>query len=43
MDQEAGKWRGEKMHGTHLRLVEAAVQSLSPPIVVKGFEGLLAT
>jgi transposase-like protein len=43
MDQQAGQWRGVKMDDAHLRLLEAAVQSLAQqPIIVKGFEELLA-
>jgi len=43
MDQSAGKWRGVKMDDAHRRLLEEAVQSLTKePIVVKGFEELLA-
>jgi putative transposase len=43
LDQSSGKWRGVKMDDAHLRLVEAAVESLSKePTVVKGFEELIA-
>ena len=43
LDQDAPKWRGILMDQEHLVLLEAAVVSLSrEPIVVKGFEELLA-
>ena len=43
MDQSAGKWKGVKMEEAHVRLSEAAVESLAKdPIIVKGFEELLA-
>jgi transposase-like protein len=43
MEQQAAKWRGLKIHSEHRRLLEAAAASLSEqPIVVKGFEELLA-